>query len=116
MYIGFDSKKISIHALLAESDYQDKASLPPAQKFLSTLSLRRATVVGAPEGADTGHISIHALLAESDMLGALWVLLTQIFLSTLSLRRATVKNARTCLNIIISIHALLAESDVNPEP
>ena len=33
--------------------------------FLSTLSLRRATV-GAPEGADTGNISIHALLAESD--------------------------------------------------
>ena len=57
---------ISIHALLAESDYQDKFSLPPAKNFyprspcgerrwlslitlpemlfLSTLSLRRATV------------------------------------------------------------------------
>ena len=34
--------------------------------FLSTLSLRRATVVGASQGADSWHISIHALLAESD--------------------------------------------------
>ena len=34
---------ISIHALLAESDF-----------------------VGVAEGADTGYISIHALLAESD--------------------------------------------------
>ena len=35
---------ISIHALLAESDYTD--SVPPAslKTFLSTLSLRRATV------------------------------------------------------------------------
>ena len=78
--------------------------------FLSTLSLRRATV-GAPEGADTGNISIHALLAESDVfhqpfLRWLWyfyprspcgerhemfgaVAAMMEFLSTLSLRRAT---------------------------
>ena len=36
-------------------------------EFLSTLSLRRATV-GSSQGADIGHISIHALLAESDCL------------------------------------------------
>ena len=57
------------------------------QVFLSTLSLRRAT------------------------LAARWVLLTQIFLSTLSLRRATFRQNYECFQWIISIHALLAESD-----
>ena len=56
---------ISIHALLAESDYQDKFSFPPAKKFLSTLSLRRATSA-RPETRQRDAISIHALLAESD--------------------------------------------------
>ena len=56
-------------------------------KFLSTLSLRRATEFGL---YITGilPISIHALLAESDFV-------TRIIIG----------------NIIISIHALLAESD-----
>ena len=57
---------ISIHALLAESDYTMTTTICTASKFLSTLSLRRAT-----QGADTWHkmisISIHALLAESDL-------------------------------------------------
>ena len=57
--------KISIHALLAESDLLIPLTILLIMSFLSTLSLRRAT------------------------LGALWVLSTQIFLSTLSLRRAT---------------------------
>ena len=56
-------------------------------KFLSTLSLRRATPRGGPCYLDN-IISIHALLAESDPL---------IF---------TVQPRKT-----ISIHALLAESD-----
>ena len=56
---------ISIHALLAESDYT--ASVPPASLkiFLSTLSLRRATPVVAIV-YNPFIISIHALLAESD--------------------------------------------------
>ena len=57
------------------------------QTFLSTLSLRRAT------------------------LAARWVLLTLIFLSTLSLRRATNFPSSATVTINISIHALLAESD-----
>ena len=56
--------------------------------FLSTLSLRRATLQPAGgQGADA--ISIHALLAESD---AKWIAENPDaykFLSTLSLRRAT---------------------------
>ena len=100
---------ISIHALLAESDVRHRASprlkenfyprspcgeRPAVRytcvlvgKFLSTLSLRRAT----------GHRWIECR--------------HPLFLSTLSLRRAT--PARQCYTdtTSISIHALLAESD-----
>ena len=105
--------EISIHALLAESD------LPAAnlgdgrtihfyprspcgerplahffisreQIFLSTLSLRRATICMSAKPPKTA-ISIHALLAESD--------------------RAHVAAEARCQKI--SIHALLAESDVS---
>ena len=57
---------ISIHALLAESDFPMPCTKLITRLFLSTLSLRRATV------------------AEGDEIP-----LTKIFLSTLSLRRAT---------------------------
>ena len=78
---------ISIHALLAESDTSSLILEASANIFLSTLSLRRATIFS------------QSAFAKS------------IFLSTLSLRRATVK--ATCMQVLfdISIHALLAESD-----
>ena len=61
-----DAQSISIHALLAESDCGRWSTLPiDTVKFLSTLSLRRATVV-IPGPAVMIPISIHALLAESD--------------------------------------------------
>ena len=101
---------ISIHALLAESDRQNPGEHYVAFRFLSTLSLRRATLrwlssrrkgrdfyprspcgerlyCGGCGGVMSG-ISIHALLAESDPLKRLRRKLPQI-----------------------SIHALLAESD-----
>ena len=60
------SIEISIHALLAESD----TALPPADGlfflFLSTLSLRRATIHYDNYNLHCVDISIHALLAESD--------------------------------------------------
>ena len=63
-------------------------------QFLSTLSLRRATLWDAPE-MPTQEISIHALLAESDL--------------------RVMDDSKSS---IISIHALLAESDqkkkINP--
>ena len=102
---------ISIHALLAESDLIWRYLTPKALKFLSTLSLRRATQAGNVVNATISisihallaesdnsalvklllisSISIHALLAESDQLGAIGALVDLIFLSTLSLRRAT---------------------------
>ena len=65
-------------------------SRPASQKFLSTLSLRRATENGFAGVLFLIDISIHALLAESDYM-----------CPTIS---TTI--------LIISIHALLAESDL----
>ena len=60
--------------------------------FLSTLSLRRATkAIIECNGGDP--ISIHALLAESDLPGQVCLLVVIPFLSTLSLRRATCPKA-----------------------
>ena len=108
--LGWLRVLISIHALLAESDREPTALRTPHHKFLSTLSLRRATP-GARHAnsqqeflstlslrrATTRYlinarytsISIHALLAESDLSGPLMLRLKELFLSTLSLRRAT---------------------------
>ena len=81
--------RISIHALLAESDRAATPVSAPPLQFLSTLSLRRATL-SYYFRKYLFLISIHALLAESDLL--------------------------LCLSFfwksIISIHALLAESDI----
>ena len=79
---------ISIHALLAESDLLGRDDDMTQLEFLSTLSLRRATM-GYPVSGQHYSISIHALLAESDRLS----------MSAAPLARR------------ISIHALLAESD-----
>ena len=79
-------------------------------KFLSTLSLRRATFRG-DHGHISGDISIHALLAESDTRSALCrrphdisihALLAESDLAVADLGKG---------NVRISIHALLAESD-----
>ena len=103
--------RISIHALLAESDAPWLARLASCSHFyprspcgerlvytlifanpmlfLSTLSLRRATPV-------------------RDVIQ--W---EGIFLSTLSLRRATASDSLSDTSDVISIHALLAESDAS---
>ena len=57
--------KISIHALLAESDRPQPPQGKSSNKFLSTLSLRRATHYDN-YNLHCVEISIHALLAESD--------------------------------------------------
>ena len=104
-------KNISIHALLAESDEHtdngtnanlnfyprspcgerlvdgSKSSVEEIS-FLSTLSLRRATV-GQKRFRQKLAISIHALLAESDPQTYHQYPKDYRFLSTLSLRRAT---------------------------
>ena len=60
---------ISIHALLAESDWESNVVDPFVELFLSTLSLRRATML-ALNFCTVINISIHALLAESDWMPA----------------------------------------------
>ena len=124
---------ISIHALLAESDFHLRKTFHSFPLFLSTLSLRRATaeliinirkIIDFYPRSPCGERLVHALKLANAML----------FLSTLSLRRATnsllinvVSSAdfyprspcgeRPCHkcdsqeNQSISIHALLAESD-----
>ena len=79
---------ISIHALLAESDLNAHLYYHSRGLFLSTLSLRRATVIFLKRDTPLT-ISIHALLAESDTIGPPSAMSSNGFLSTLSLRRAT---------------------------
>ena len=86
---------ISIHALLAESDFILTILICTVSKFLSTLSLRRATVLSQPS-KHRALISIHALLAESDVNRDIANGEREKFLSTLSLRRATPKVLRHC--------------------
>ena len=80
---------ISIHALLAESDTFINCNSNFFQKFLSTLSLRRATTHPITILVRVV-ISIHALLAESDTERPVESRSNILFLSTLSLRRATI--------------------------
>ena len=129
--------RISIHALLAESDAVTTVVVDPSRDFyprspcgerlktppqgsrsrifLSTLSLRRATIQEIGREA-CAFISIHALLAESDALQQNIQAEDSLFLSTLSWRRAT--DGRNAISpvICISIHALLAESDSTKLP
>ena len=104
----------SIHALLAESDRFVTAFRGSVDSFLSTLSLRRATIglVFLWWGV---RFSIHALLAESDQRNKFRDSRNSHFLSTLSLRRATFSVAFVFGFGAFSIHALLAESDVNED-
>ena len=84
-----------------------------AAEFLSTLSLRRATIEFDSRHSDQ-NISIHALLAESDTNYQRDDGDPAAFLSTLSLRRATAMGQLAAQLNEISIHALLAESDRPP--
>ena len=79
--------RISIHALLAESD---TANLDDWWTYAISIHalLAESDLIAATSNPETG-ISIHALLAESDILGNVVAGLHMSFLSTLSLRRAT---------------------------
>ena len=125
------SERISIHALLAESDISVLWMALSRPLFLSTLSLRRATLSFY---AQNRHLTFLSTLSLRRATPSIQVQHPQkVFLSTLSLRRATCKiYQQTCsksflstlslrratdairinqIRTIISIHALLAESD-----
>ena len=81
-----------------------------AQLFLSTLSLRRATIISQHGEPDSGNFYPRSPCGERRGV-RLNFFIRIIFLSTLSLRRATAAGRSCYLDNIISIHALLAESD-----
>ena len=108
------SDPISIHALLAESDDTGLRQDRPAEKFLSTLSLRRATLsICVIELIE--HFYPRSPCGERRAL-ACSAGLERLFLSTLSLRRATPLIFNVQPRKTISIHALLAESDSRRYP
>ena len=107
---GHMSGDISIHALLAESDPQDLIAKELALAFLSTLSLRRATFFVFRRIASLEHFYPRSPCGERLRKIACDRFLAE-FLSTLSLRRATKYRPSGALAQAISIHALLAESD-----
>ena len=102
--------QISIHALLAESDETIPGTQTGTGKFLSTLSLRRATPNSRPLFCSKD-ISIHALLAESDdTVGGKSYKLLKISIHALLAESDRFKH-KASPRLYISIHALLAESD-----
>ena len=60
-----DAPHISIHALREEGDVASSSSTSVSKSFLSTPSVRRATLALAHLAAEL-HISIHALREEGD--------------------------------------------------
>ena len=101
---------ISIHALLAESDLQGAVCGLLGSVFLSTLSLRRATLFWMLCLSPTSYFYPRSPCGERPRF--LTILSAAVaFLSTLSLRRATIEWCDALAATKISIHALLAESD-----
>ena len=108
----FDDLTISIHALLAESDLTGPKETRALMRFLSTLSLRRATNIGCQQFLVAGGNFYPRSPCGERQRGEYYGLFVELFLSTLSLRRATVLFWETvAVAVYISIHALLAESD-----
>ena len=101
---------ISIHALLAESDQTKTKANEDRYKFLSTLSLRRATVKISENLTDRKNFYPRSPCGERQPTSKR-INRNITFLSTLSLRRATQLKPPIKSHGKISIHALLAESD-----
>ena len=101
---------ISIHALLAESDGMWATAMPCGMRFLSTLSLRRATQQQQQRAGVHG-ISIHALLAESDASSLAQQKRNRISIHALLAESDDQRHCHERGQLGISIHALLAESD-----
>ena len=108
--LGWLRTLISIHALLAESDKRVVSRNTLHELFLSTLSLRRATIISPHSTPDNSNFYPRSPCGERPVCAVAQSPASQ-FLSTLSLRRATGNCPSGCQRPCISIHALLAESD-----
>ena len=91
------SPRISIHALLAESDPPAAASIPFCATFLSTLSLRRATPAAERLPRCRRNFYPRSPCGERPKVTAKSIKVSR-FLSTLSLRRATTRRRRRKLH------------------
>ena len=103
--------KISIHALLAESDHPKMSDHPHNTKFLSTLSLRRATLQQQYSSSDSWHFYPRSPCGER-----LWYSSASSWLRIYFYPRSPCGERRrpdepSGEEPEISIHALLAESD-----
>ena len=108
--------RISIHALLAESDVNEIPYQRKIDQFLSTLSLRRATQEIVQSYIYYYRISIHALLAESDPASSIIKTLSGDFYPRSPCGERRQKKVKNEHCQYISIHALLAESDIKNSP
>ena len=104
---------ISIHTLLAESDFRHCTTYLNCSRFLSTLSLRRATTP-ARMSSRLLEISIHTLLAESDGKTPANIMSHLDFYPHSPCGERHVYTHPIGVLVTISIHTLLAESDLNP--
>ena len=105
---------ISIHALLAESDRRWAAQQSPARHFYPRSPCGERRLYDRRQGRrDTFLSTLSLRRATSDSVN---VSRSIAFLSTLSLRRATKVAFESCGDCAISIHALLAESDAACKP
>ena len=86
-YLSIDNS-ISIHALLAESDYMPFRVPTGGLLFLSTLSLRRATLMVGKPATNSLYFYPRSPCGERPITFCLHMR-PVVFLSTLSLRRAT---------------------------
>ena len=113
--IPVQQASISIHALLAESDCPGTGKWLWPSRFLSTLSLRRATFHSKRYLARHWNFYPRSPCGER-LYNLVAGCKAKRFLSTLSLRRATCKRRHCPQQRAISIHALLAESDIEIFP
>ena len=86
----FRHKQISIHALLAESDFIGQVAIHSIHISIHAL-LAESDPNADWKWPEYFNISIHALLAESDDKPIIVKIRRKLFLSTLSLRRATLR-------------------------
>ena len=110
--LRYVSWPISIHALREEGDLRTSASMPPACRFLSTPSARRAT--GHPQQIHgICLISIHALREEGDSLPSTTPASSKNFYPRPPRGGRHQHSGGGLHNRQISIHALREEGDIS---
>ena len=111
MYTRFQHRDISIHALREEGDGRNLGGVADDDRFLSTPSARRATVV--PLRPQLRVVFLSTPSARRATPATKGQKKSRVFLSTPSARRATSVAHHNAIFQRISIHALREEGDVH---